>query len=123
MRPGRTQAGEGKIGCVLWALVLIVGVVIALEVVPIKVRSAQLYDFMEEQASGATYHYNSEAMKKRILAKAHDLDIPLDKDHLMVQRTGDRIQMKATYTIPAKFPGYTYYWKFDHEIDRALYIF
>lgn len=123
MRPTRGQAGEGRIGCIFWLLVLVVGVVIAWEMVPIKMRSAQLYDFMEDQAAIATYSRDSEAIKKRILAKASELDIPLDKDHLEVTRQGDRIRMRATYTIPAEFPGYTYNWNFRHEIDRNLYIF
>lgn len=123
MRPRRSQTGEGKIGCIVWTLLLILGAMVAYEMVPIKMKSAQLYDYMEDQASDATYNRNSEATKKRILRKARDLDIPLDKDNLSVERIGDRIRMKATYTIPAEFPGYTYYWKFDHEIDRNLYIF
>lgn len=123
MRPRSAQTGEGKIGCIFWLLALIIGVVIAWEVIPIKMRSVQLHDFMEDQAAVATYARDTEAMKKRILAKARELDIPLDKDHLEVTRIGDRVRMKATYTIPAEFPGYTYNWKFEHEIDRNLYIF
>lgn len=123
MRPRSTQTGEGKIGCIFWLLVLIVGAVVAWEVIPIKMRSVQLHDYMEDQAAVATYNRDAEAMKKRILAKARELDIPLDKDKLEVTRVGDRIRMKATYTIPAEFPGYTYNWTFEHEIDRNLYIF
>lgn len=117
------QRGEGRIGCIFWALVLIIGVVAAWEIVPIKMRSMEFYDFMQDQASTATYDRNTDAIKKRILARAAALDIPLDKDDLLVERHGDNIRMRATYTIPAEFPGYTYYWTFEHEIDRPLYIF
>jgi hypothetical protein len=123
MRPRSAQTGEGKIGCIFWLLALIVGAVIAWEVIPIKMKSVELHDFMEDQAAVATYSRDAEAMKKRILAKAAELDIPLDKDKLEVTRIGDRVRMKASYTIPAEFPGYTYYWKFEHEVDRNLYIF
>ena len=123
MRPTRGQAGEGRIGCIFWLLVLALGAMVAWEMVPIKMKSAELYDFMEDQAGVATYSRDVEAIKKRILAKAYELDIPLDKDHLLVSREGDRIRMRASYTIPAEFPGYTYNWKFEHAIDRNLYIF
>jgi hypothetical protein len=123
MRPRSGHKGEGKIGCILWLLLLVIGVMIAWVLVPIKMKSVELYDFMEDQAAVATYSRDAEAMKKRILAKAFELDIPLDKDHVEVTRIGDRIRMRASYTIPAEFPGYTYYWKFEHEIDRNLYIF
>jgi hypothetical protein len=122
-RRSAAQSGEGRIGCIFWVLVLAVGALITWEMVPIKIRSSQFYDFMEDQASVATYDKNTEGMKKRILAKAVALDIPLDKDKLLVERHGDNIRMRATYTIPAEFPGYTYYWDFRHEIDRPLYIF
>ena len=123
MRPRSAHKGEGKIGCILWLLLLIVGIVIAWTLIPIKMKSVEFYDFIEDQAAVATYSRDAEAMKKRILAKANELDIPLDKDKLEVTRIGDRIRIKASYTIPAEFPGYTYYWKFEHEIDRNLYIF
>lgn len=123
MRPRSAHKGEGRIGCIFWLLVLIVGALIAWEVVPIKMKSVEFHDFIEDQAAVATYSRDAEAMKKRILAKASELDIPLDKDKLEVTRIGDRIRIKASYTIPAEFPGYTHYWKFEHEIDRNLYIF
>jgi len=30
--------------------------------------------------------------------------------------------MKTNFEIPVDFPGYTYVWKFDWEIDRPIYI-
>lgn len=122
-RRSKAQRGEGKIGCLFWTLLLVAAAVVAWEMVPIKIRSSQLYDFMIDQAAVATYNRSEEAIKKRILRKARDLDIPLDKDHLLVKRVGDSIQMRATYTIPVEFPGYTYDWHFKHEIQRELYIF
>ncbi|MEM7481175.1 MAG: hypothetical protein AAF481_08375 [Acidobacteriota bacterium] len=117
------ERGEGRIGCIFWCLVLIVAVMVAWEMVPIKIRSAEFYDFMVDQAAVATHDRSSENIKKRLLNKAHDLDIPLDKKNLSVERIGDRIKMRATYMIPAEFPGYTYEWEFEHEVDRNLYIF
>lgn len=117
------QRGEGRIGCLFWSALFIVAFVVAWEMVPVKVRSSQLYDFMVDQAAVATYHRSEEAIRKRILRKARDLDIPLHKDNLKVKRVGDSIQMRATYTIPVEFPGYTYDWHFEHEIQRELYIF
>ena len=61
--------------------------------------------------------------KKQILQRAKELDIPLDKDDVEVQRVGDRIRMEASYTVPLEFPGYTYEWHFDHEVDRPIFIF
>jgi hypothetical protein len=123
MRRRVNERGEGRLGCIFWTLLLIIGVMVAWKMVPVKIQTAELYDFMVDQAADATYQRSEEAVTKRILAKARDLDIPLDKEHLNVEIRGDSIRMRATYTIPVKFPGYTYNWKFEHEIDRKLYIF
>lgn len=122
-RRPQAERGEGRIGCLFWALLFIAAAVVAWEMVPVKIRSSQLYDFMIDQAAVATYNRSEEAIKKRILRKARDLDIPLHKDNLTVKRVGDSIQMRARYTIPVEFPGYTYDWHFEHEIQRELYIF
>lgn len=124
--PGRMSAGqrgEGRLGCIFWSLVLVIGVIVAWEIVPIKMRSVEFYEFMEDEAALATHGRSIETIKNRILSKAQSLDIPLEKDKLYVERYGDNIRMRATYTIPAEFPFYTYYWEFEHELDRALYIF
>ncbi|MEM7051685.1 MAG: hypothetical protein AAF604_18605 [Acidobacteriota bacterium] len=117
------ERGEGRIGCLFWSLLLGIAVIVAWEMVPIKIRTAEFYDYMIDQAAIATNDRSEENIKRRILRKAAELDIPLDKKNLVVKRIGDRIQMRASYMIPAEFPGYTYEWKFEHEVDRNLYIF
>ena len=113
--------GQGKIGCILWLLALLAVVGIAAKLVPIKIRSAELYDFMEEQAMFAG-RASAETLKKRILERAVDLELPLDKKNLTVERRGGRIRMRATYTVPVELPGYTYYWDFEHIIDRPVFV-
>jgi hypothetical protein len=124
MRRRGAERGEGNLGCIFWALALVIVLVVAWKMVPVKIRSAELYDFMVDQAGYATSaSHNEAAVKKRILAKATELSLPLDADHLKVERIGDRIRMRATYTVDVKFPGYVYHWQFDHDVDRPLYIF
>jgi hypothetical protein len=113
--------GQGKIGCILWLLVLLAVVGVAAKLIPIKIRSAELYDYMEEQALFAG-RSGTETLKKRILERAQDLDLPLDKKNLKVERRGGRIQIRASYTVPVELPGYTYYWEFEHMIDRPVFV-
>lgn len=116
------ERGEGNLGCILWLLLLGVGVMIALKTIPVKVQSAELYDYMVELTKFAASN-NPEQLKKQILVKAQELKLPLDKDHVQVRKMGDRIQMEASYTVPLNFPGYTYEWHFDHQVDRPIFIF
>jgi len=122
MRRRFAEAGSGNLGCILWVLLLGIVVLIAWKAIPVKIRSAELYDHMEEITKFGA-RSSPEEMEKDILNKAHELELPLDKDHVKVERIGDRVKMEATYTVPLDFPGYTYEWHFDHQVDRPLFIF
>lgn len=122
MRRRTAERGEGNLGCIVWLLILGLIVMIAWKALPVKVASAELYDFMDEQAKFAGANTTSEEVKKRILQRAAELHLPLDKEHLTVERNGDRIRMVAEYTVPVQFPGYTHNWTFRHELDRPIFI-
>jgi hypothetical protein len=106
----------------LWILVLIVLALVLWKAIPVKIRSAELYDYMVEQARASQFT-TSEALEKRILARAQQLGLPLDKDNIKAVQDGGRVRMTATYTVPLEFPGYTYQWNFRHEIDEPIFIF
>lgn len=123
MRRFDGQRGEGNLGCILWALVVIVVAHIAWMMVPVRIATAQLADFMEDQAKWAETR-TPQQIEKAILAKANELELPLDPKKVSVHRRGDHIYMKAEYVVPVEFAGgYTYEWHFLHDIDRPIFIF
>jgi hypothetical protein len=122
MRGKVSQRGEGNFGCILWVLVLGVATLIAWKMVPVKIATAELYDYIEEQAKFAA-NTPPEQIEKGILLKAQLLKLPLTKEDVKVERVGDNIRMEASYTVPVNFPGYTYEWHFDHKVDRPIFIF
>jgi len=115
------QAGDGKLGCVLWSILLIVGILIGWKAIPVKIATSELYDFMVEQAkwAGST---PSEVLVKRIVGKANELDLPVDAKMVSAEKPGDRIRMRATFTVPLEFPGYTYDWHFDLQVERPIFV-
>jgi hypothetical protein len=122
MRRRFGQRGEGNLGCILWTAFFLVVAMVAWKAVPVKIKSAQLYDFMVEQAKFAVKS-PPDSIKGRILREAQRLDLPLDSKNLTVSKAGERLRIRAEYTVPLDFPGYTYEWVFDQEVDRAIYIF
>ncbi len=120
MRSLQTRYGQGKIGCVIWALVLIVFLTACWKIIPMKIKTAELYDFMEEQAQRAT-RTPSEAVKKNVLARAKDLGLPVGPKDVTVERRGGRVIITARYTVPIEFPGYTYVMEIDHVVDRPVF--
>lgn len=115
------QTGEGRLGCILWLSLVLLFALVAWKVVPIKIKSSELKSYMEEQAKFA-YRASPEALKKRILAKARELELPVDPKRVKVERRGPRIVLKCSYTVPVEFPFYTYMWKFDHLVDRPVFM-
>ena len=122
MRRRIAERGEGNLGCILWLLVLGLAVMISVKAIPVKIASAELYDYMDEVARSAGVNTTAESVKKAILQRAADLKLPLEKDMVTVTRQGDRLRMRAEYTVPVEFPGYTYNWHFVHELDRPIFI-
>jgi hypothetical protein len=122
MQRKTAERGEGNLGCILWLVLLGIGALIAFKTIPVKVQSAELYDYMVELTKFAASS-TPQQLEKQILQRARELNLPLDKDSVEVRKGGDRIQMEARYMVPVEFPGYTYEWQFDHQIDRPIYIF
>ena len=121
MRHDLRQRGEGRAGCIFWVLVLAVVTLIAFKTVPVKYASSQFFGFMDEQAKFAQ-QTTPDRMKKAILRKARELDLPVDPKKLTVSKRGGRIQIDCSYTVPIEFPGYTYYWNFQESINEPIFI-
>lgn len=122
MTRSRAQAGDGKVGCILWALVVALGALIAWKTIPVKIASSELYDFMVEQAKFGA-RLSPERVKRLIVERADDLDLPLDAKNVSVNKTYGRVRMRAYFVVPLEFPGYVYDWEFDLEVDRPIFVF
>jgi len=116
------QAGDTKLGCIVWLIIMAVLTVSLWQIVPAKMKSAELYDYITDQARLAQ-RTSHEQLKKKILKKAGSLGIPLHKDNLQVTGGRERISIHCTYTIPIELPGYTYLWDFEHTVEEQLFIF
>ena len=97
----RRQAGQGKIGCAIWVVCFLIASMVAYKMIPVKVKTAELQDFMVDQAKWAG-NASNEALKKSILAKAHELGLPLDEKAVKVEKDRDRVRMEAVYTVPIR---------------------
>ncbi len=122
MRLMRRQAGEGIVGCVVWAALLGIVLLVAVKMLPVKVASAELEDFMVEQAKFVGRRANADRIKKAILDKADQLGLPVTSKDLTVRLSGGRIRMNCTYTVPVDLVFYTYNWTFEHKVDRPVFI-
>ncbi len=116
------ERGESNLGCIIWLVVLALAVLVCWKMIPVKVNSAEMADYLVEVAQFQAAGRPPEELKKLILNRAAELGLPLLKENVTVVRTGDRIRMTVDYTVPVDFPGYTYNWHFRHEVDRPIFI-
>ena len=119
----RWTRGEGRIGCILWLVVLAAIGHVLYVVVPVKIRASTFYDFMQEEASFASIRPVNQ-LQKEILLKAKELQIPVNEDNLVIKKTREAIQIEAHYTITVEFfKGLkVYVWKFDPVVVRPLFL-
>ena len=116
------QRGEGKAGCIFWLAVLVAFVFVSYQAIPVKVNSADLEEFITRQAESAG-SASAQQIRESILARARDLDLPLSPDKLEVVKGGGRIVISCEYEAPISLAVYTYIWKFEHRIDRPVFVY
>jgi hypothetical protein len=99
---------------------IIVGVAIFLgvKVIPVRIAAYEFRDVLREEARYGAVRNSDEVVTKRILQKAAELEIPLQKKHLTVRRTPAQMIISATYEQPIDLKVTTYVYKFD-ETEKA----
>lgn len=120
MRSRSGQRGDGNVGCFFWLLVLVVVGMILWKAVPVKIATAELYDYSLELTKFSA-KASQEELRRRILEKAKELNLPLNPKQVEIVKSKERIRIHLNYVVPLDFPGYTYEWKIEDEIDRPIF--
>ena len=118
----RHQTGDSKLGCVLWLIVIVALAVVLSRIIPVKIASSKLEDYMVEQAK-FTERTTQAKMETAIYNHAIFLELPVDKKDIEVEWGGGRVRLHVHYTVPVDFMVYTYNWDFNHDVDRNVYYF
>ena len=121
MRHREGQRGQARIGTIIWLLLFVAMVIVSKEMIPIKIKTAQLEDFMIDLAKFSTRE-TEDRLTRRIMDKAVELELPLRKEDVSVKKQSGRVRMKAAYAVTLEVPFYTYVWRFNHEVDRPIFI-
>ena len=116
----RMQRGEGKLGCLIGLVILLIAVMVAYKMVPVKVKAAEMRDAVQDEAKSAGQH-NDATILKSLLFKAQSLDLPVTEKDVTINRSGGEIRVEVDYTVPVKFPGYVYQWHFHHRTENPIF--
>ena len=120
MLRNRRERGEGQFGCLVGLVLLLIAGLIAWKMIPVKVKAAEMRDIVYDEAKSGGQH-NDDRIKKAILAKADELELPVKEGDVQINRTNTMIKVQVRYTVPVDFPGYTYQWDFHHQYEAPLF--
>lgn len=120
-RMRRSMRGTGRLGCAIWLVVFIAIVYVLAKVIPVKMRTSQFYDAMQEQASFGSIKGNP-SIQNELYNKARELDLPLRKEDIHVTRDAVNVHVEVDYKIDIHFiGGYTYSWEEHRLVARPLF--
>lgn len=115
--------GEGKAGCIVWLLIACFAGLAGFKIIPVKVASMQLEDYMDDLAlDPRAARQNDEFFIKQILGRADDLRLPVKKEDVKVKKTAKALVMDVKYTVVVDLVVFDYPMNFDIHFDRPIFL-
>ncbi len=116
----RGQRGEGRVGCTLWTVLVVLVVYAGYIILPVRFASSRFEDFMREEAAFGSNKGNPQIVQE-LLSQARELDIPLTKEQIEIVRTRESITISVSYAVTLSFFGQIrYVWNFNPVVERPL---
>jgi hypothetical protein len=113
----------GTIKMVIGLFVIALGVYLGAELIPVYYANYEFQDVIRNEATLQTYTTKPEAdIQTTIFKKAQELEIPLEKEQIKVQRRGNTgvgsLSINAPYTVHLELPGYPMELHFDPSTEN-----
>ena len=94
-----SQRGEGKVGCIIGLIVLIVVAYFAIVMLPSYINMWEFKDMMEEEAKFAAVRKDADEIKHRLLTKAKELELPIGEEQVDVKLDSKRVEIEVKYRL------------------------
>jgi hypothetical protein len=119
----KPERAMGTIKLIIGLSVIVVAVYLGATLIPVYYNNYQFTDVIKTEATLETYTTKPETdIQDMIFKKAQDLEIPLAKDQIKVQRHGTQgtgsLSIVAPYTVHVELPGYPLDLHFDPSIQN-----
>jgi hypothetical protein len=113
----------GTVKLIFGLLVIVTAIFLGAELVPVYYANYQFQDVIKTEATLQTYTSKPEGdIQDSIFKKAQDLEIPVNKDQIKVQRHGNQgtgsLTIRAPYVVHVDFPGYPMELHFDASTEN-----
>ena len=113
----------GTLKLIFGLLLIVTCVYVGAELIPVYYANYEFTDVIKNEATLQTYTTKPEGeIQDTIFKKAQDLEIPLSKDQIKVQRRGTTgtgsLTIRAPYVVHIDFPGYPVDLHFDASTEN-----
>jgi hypothetical protein len=115
------ERGEGRIGFLISLAVLGAAIFIGVKVVPVRIAAYEFKDFIREQCRFAAVNRDDKDIRNKIVAKAKELEIPLNLKDLRLERTPGEMIISARYQKPIDLKVTTYVYRFQVKERAPLF--
>lgn len=110
-RQPQTESIMGTIKLILILGFLAIGVWVSAELIPPYFSNYEFQDTLDTEARMGTYSTKGdEVIRDTVFRKAQDLELPITKDDIIVQRVGGvgtgSVSISTDYTVHVELPGY-----------------
>ncbi len=117
------QRGSGRLGVIVWLALMGAAVFTGIRAIPVRVAVYEFHDFVDEQVRFAAAHSRIDAKKltRRIVEKAHELGLPLDKKQVEVKIRKNEVQARVRHQVTVDLEVWKWTWKFDETFSHLRF--
>jgi hypothetical protein len=118
----RRERGDVPVGCLVGVAVFFVAILIGIKVTPVMIHVGELDKEITNLADRAGRRdYNDKRIIRDILRKAEEVDLPVTKESIKIDRGRTHFKIWVTYQKDIDFVFYTYHWNKEHYEDRPIF--
>lgn len=115
------EAGNGRLGFVVALCLVGCAIFAGAKVIPVRVAAYEFRDFVQQECRHAAVSPSDTESAKRIMGKAKELELPLKKTDLNVNRTTTEMVITASFVKPIDLKLTTYQYRFDVKERAPLF--
>lgn len=116
-----SQRGAITIKTMISFAVLLFGAYLGFKFIPVYIAAYDFDNALKTQAQYSGSMKTNEVIMKELLLKAAELELPITKSNIKIERSRSKMIITADYIVPVKTPFFTYEWHFTEEESAVLF--
>lgn len=118
----RRERGDVPVGCLVGLVVLGLATLIGIKVTPVMINVGDLDKTIGSLAERAGRRdYKDPRIIRDILMKADDVNLPVTKESIKIERSRSHFRIWVTYQKDIDLVFYTYHWNKEHFKDNPIF--